>query len=90
MYSSVGRALVFNTNRHGFEPRYALKYKCMKKVVEIRGDLVKIDMNHPLAGKKLTFEVKMEKITKAGDFEEVKEENCSDDGCDSCSSCGGH
>ena len=58
------------------------------KVAEVGEKTIKIDMNHPLAGKKLTFDVKMEKITKAGDFEE--EEECSDEACSSCAGCGGH
>lgn len=61
------------------------------KIVEVTENSIKIDMNHPLAGKALTFEVKLEKIVKASDLpaDEAKEE-CDSDSCSSCSSCGGH
>ena len=63
------------------------------KVAEIGEETIKLDMNHPLAGQKLTFDVTVEKVTKAGEFEEEEEtddDGCGPEGCASCSSCGGH
>ncbi|MBT3813810.1 peptidylprolyl isomerase, partial [Candidatus Woesearchaeota archaeon] len=49
---------------------------------------VTIDINHPLAGKELTFSVK---VVGVNDPEEAKDEKKDDDGCkpDDCSSCCG-
>lgn len=50
-------------------------------VVEITDDFVKIDLNHPLAGKVLNFKLKVVEI------KEGKLSECDDSACSSCSSC---
>ncbi len=50
-------------------------------VVEITDDTVKIDLNHPLAGKTLNFKLKVVEI-KEGELKA-----CDDSACSSCSSC---
>ncbi len=68
------------------------------KIVEVNDDKVKIDINHPLAGKALTFEIKVvginepeeKKATKEEkkEDEEEDEEGCSPSDCSSCCGCG--
>jgi peptidylprolyl isomerase len=48
------------------------------KIEKVETDLVTIDFNHPLAGKKLNFEIELV------DIKENKKEDCG------CSSCNGH
>ena len=57
------------------------------KVMAIKGDKVTLDMNHPLAGKKLNFELKLieskklsaeeKKAMEAHQHEHVHDENCN-------------
>jgi peptidylprolyl isomerase len=54
------------------------------KIVKVEEDKVTIDINHPLAGKDLTFTVKVVGINEPED--EKDEEGCSD--CSDCSGCG--
>ena len=58
------------------------------KITKVADDKVTIDINHPLAGKELTFSVK---VVGVNDPEEAKDEKKDDDGCkpDDCSSCCG-
>lgn len=66
------------------------------KITKVDGDKVTIDINHPLAGKELTFEIKVigvnEPEEKKEDSEDKKESENSEEessGCGSCSSCPG-
>lgn len=62
-------------------------------IMEIGDKTIKVDLNHPLAEKKLTFEVKLEKVTKAEDIppEELKEDDHHHhDGDHECTGCGKH
>jgi FKBP-type peptidyl-prolyl cis-trans isomerase 2 len=71
------------------------------KIVKVSEDKVSVDLNHPLAGKDLTFEVKVVGVnepeekkedTKAEDKTEKQKEGEpkeGDSGCDSCDSCPG-
>ena len=64
------------------------------KIVEVKDDVVKIDINHPLAGKDLTFEIK---VVGVNEPEEAKkdskaekdddEEGCAPSDCGSCCGC---
>ena len=64
------------------------------KIVEVKDGTVKIDINHPLAGKALTFEIK---VVGVNEPEEAKkeskaekdddEEGCSPSDCGSCCGC---
>ncbi len=49
-------------------------------VLELTDEIIKIDVNHPLAGKTLHFKLKVVDINDTGS------DNCSS-GCSSCSSC---
>lgn len=68
------------------------------KVIAMDKEKVKIDMNHPLAGKNLTFQLKVVEITEApenmcgcGDGEGSCSDGCCDDKEDKDDSCGcGH
>ena len=61
------------------------------KIAKVDGDKVVIDINHPLAGKELTFDIKVvgvndpEDEKKEDDKEE--EESCGPGGCGGCSGC---
>jgi peptidylprolyl isomerase len=67
------------------------------KIVEVNDKTVKIDINHPLAGKALTFEIKVvgvndpedKKAEKKDDKKEDKkeEEGCEPSDCGSCCGC---
>jgi FKBP-type peptidyl-prolyl cis-trans isomerase 2 len=67
------------------------------KIVEVKGDIVKIDINHPLAGKALTFEIKVVGVNEPEDKKEDKkaekedkkedDESCKPDDCSSCCGC---
>ena len=50
-------------------------------VLELTDEIIKIDVNHPLAGKTLHFKLKVIEINDTGS------ESCST-GCSSCDSCG--
>jgi len=52
------------------------------RIQKVTKDKVTIDLNHPLAGKELIFEVKLVGIN-------LPEDNCGGD-CSCCSDCGGH
>lgn len=55
------------------------------KITAVDDKEVTIDLNHPLAGKDLTFEIKVVDISEAGDDEEESCECCSHDeecGCE--------
>jgi len=64
------------------------------KITKVEGDKVTIDINHPLAGKDLTFEIKVVGVNEPA-TEEKKDESKAEDkkddegGCDSCDSCPG-
>ncbi len=52
------------------------------KITKIEDGNVTIDVNHPLAGKELTFTVKVVGVNDPED--EKKEEECKDDSCGDC------
>tara|TARA_Y100000310_G_scaffold338405_1_gene427970 strand:- start:2265 stop:2759 length:495 start_codon:yes stop_codon:yes gene_type:complete len=52
------------------------------KITKVEDGKVTIDINHPLAGKELTFTVKVVGINEPED--EKKEEECKDDSCGDC------
>jgi FKBP-type peptidyl-prolyl cis-trans isomerase SlyD len=55
-------------------------------VANVEGDMVKVDANHPLAGERLHFDVKVEEVREA-----TEEDLAALDGCGSgCESCGHH
>jgi len=56
------------------------------KIVKVSDDKVTIDVNHPLAGKNLTFTVKVVGINEPE--EEKKDAGC--ESCESCAGCGGN
>ncbi|MBR9690986.1 peptidylprolyl isomerase [Candidatus Woesearchaeota archaeon] len=63
------------------------------KVAEVTKDKVKLDMNHPLAGKKLNFEIKVVDVKKLAkkeqeELKKAKEVHACEVGCgDKCSTC---
>jgi FKBP-type peptidyl-prolyl cis-trans isomerase SlyD len=60
-------------------------------VMAVEGDSVKVDANHPLAGERLHFDVKVEQVREATDedLEAMGGGGCGGGSCDSC--CGhGH
>lgn len=70
------------------------------RITKVADDKVTIDINHPLAGKELTFEVKVvgvnepeeekkEEVEKEEKKEEEAEEEESESDCSDCSSCPG-
>jgi FKBP-type peptidyl-prolyl cis-trans isomerase SlyD len=60
------------------------------KVVEVSDDNVKGDFNHPLAGERLTFDVKVIGVREATEQELAALASCETSGCgpSGCSSCG--
>lgn len=59
--------------------------KIPAKIEKVEKDVVMIDFNHPLAGKKLNFEIELVDVK---DNKEDKEKGEQSSGCSSCSSCG--
>lgn len=69
------------------------------RITNVADGKVTIDINHPLAGKKLTFEIKVvgvnepeeknEKDSKEKESEKEDDSKEEDSGCSSCSSCPG-
>ena len=66
------------------------------KIIEVNDGTVKIDINHPLAGKALTFEIKVVGINEPEDKKEEgkksekdddEEEGCAPSDCGSCCGC---
>jgi len=67
------------------------------KIVEVKDNNVKIDINHPLAGKALTFEIKVVGVNEPEEKKEAKEdkkaekkddeEECKPSDCSSCCGC---
>jgi len=58
------------------------------KITKVADDKVTIDLNHPLAGKELTFEIKVVGINEPEEEKEEAEKE-KDSGCSECSSCSG-
>ncbi len=56
------------------------------RITKVTKDKVTIDINHPLAGKDLTFEVKVVGNNEPASSEDKKEDECGD--CSSCCGCG--
>jgi FKBP-type peptidyl-prolyl cis-trans isomerase 2 len=63
------------------------------RIVKVEKEMVTLDLNHPLAGKDLTFELKVVGINEAGSSEdhdcacgEKEEEKEEEGGC--CGGCG--
>jgi peptidylprolyl isomerase len=54
------------------------------KIVNVDDQNITLDMNHPLAGEALTFEVEVVGIS---DTPTQAAEACGDGGCDCCSGC---
>jgi peptidylprolyl isomerase len=55
------------------------------RIVKVAEDKVTLDLNHPLAGKELTFEVKVVGVNEPEEEKKEEDSGCSD--CSSCSSC---
>lgn len=68
------------------------------KILKIEEDSVELDMNHPLAGKTLVFNIKVVSFEEGDFLEEMTHDHacgCGDEGCDSedegsCESCSCH
>jgi len=58
------------------------------KVVKLDKDSVSLDMNHPLAGKDLTFDIKIVDINHAPENSGCNDESCDDDHCGHDCNCG--
>ena len=54
------------------------------KIHKVEDKEIVLDMNHPLAGKKLTFDIEVVDISEN---DKKDDEGCDDDSCGSCS-CG--
>jgi peptidylprolyl isomerase len=60
------------------------------KIAKVDGDKVIIDINHPLAGKELTFDIKVVGVNEPEaekKDDEKEEEGCGPSGCGGCSGC---
>ncbi len=59
------------------------------KVAEIKDDVIVIDLNHPLAGTDLHFDVTIDNVRDATPEDLMPAESSCDDhgGCNSCSGC---
>lgn len=53
------------------------------KVTHVDDEKVEVDLNHPLAGEALTFEIEVVGISDVP----TQEHGCASGGCESCSSC---
>jgi FKBP-type peptidyl-prolyl cis-trans isomerase 2 len=73
---SVGMMLMLNTPDGNQFPA---------KIVEVKDETFVLDMNHPLAGKTLIFDIEVVKIEKKGEWEKTEEEECDEEcDCDDC------
>lgn len=61
--------------------------RAIATIVDFDDNSVTLDMNHPLAGENLHFELELMDIKDAS---EMPESSCDSGGCSSCSGCGGH
>ena len=77
---------VFAVYLEGFRPYRGRRF------IEVADETVKADFNHPLAGERLTFDVKVATVREATEAELTAVESCSSSDCNpgGCSSCGGH
>ncbi|PIZ51653.1 peptidylprolyl isomerase [Candidatus Woesearchaeota archaeon CG_4_10_14_0_2_um_filter_33_13] len=54
------------------------------KITKVEEGNVTIDINHPLAGKELTFELKVVGVNEPGSEDEEECSGCGDDDCSDC------
>ena len=57
------------------------------RIAKVEADKVSVDLNHPLAGKELTFIVKVVGINEPEEKADEKKDSCDTD-CSSCCGCG--